>query len=92
VSIEYCACIYENHVHYWCLWRSEDGIGSSETGVGGGCKPPCGCWEPNPGPLQEQQVFLTADPQPLCLFKKDLLLKFVCLSVFLSVLSTVLLL
>ena len=27
-----------------------------------GCKPPCGCWELNSGPLEEQSVFLTAEP------------------------------
>lgn len=25
---------------------------------------PCGCWEPNPGPLQDQPVLLTAEPSP----------------------------
>jgi hypothetical protein len=27
-----------------------------------GCKPPCGCWELNSGPLEEQSVLLTAEP------------------------------
>lgn len=28
-----------------------------------GCEPPpYGCWEPNLGPLQEQQMLLTAEP------------------------------
>jgi hypothetical protein len=26
------------------------------------CKPPCGCWELNSGPLEEQLVLLTAEP------------------------------
>jgi hypothetical protein len=26
------------------------------------CEPPCGCWELNSGPLQEQPVFLTTEP------------------------------
>jgi len=26
------------------------------------CEPPCGCWELNPGPLEEQPVFLTTEP------------------------------
>jgi hypothetical protein len=32
-----------------------------------GCEPPCGSWELNSGPLEEQMVFLTAEPslQPL---------------------------
>jgi hypothetical protein len=33
-----------------------------QTGARDGCEPPCGCWEPNPGPLQEQQELLTAEP------------------------------
>ena len=33
-----------------------------------GCEPPCGCWELNLGPLEEQSVLLTAEPslQPPC--------------------------
>jgi hypothetical protein len=27
-----------------------------------GCEPPCGCWELNPGPLEEQPVLLTPEP------------------------------
>jgi hypothetical protein len=27
-----------------------------------GCEPPCGCWELNLGPLEEQLVLLTAEP------------------------------
>ena len=27
-----------------------------------GYEPPCGCWELNPGPLEEQPVLLTAEP------------------------------
>jgi hypothetical protein len=27
-----------------------------------GREPPCGCWELNSGPLEEQSVFLTAEP------------------------------
>jgi hypothetical protein len=32
-----------------------------------GCEPPCGCWELNSGPLEEQSVLLTTEPslQPL---------------------------
>ncbi|XP_041911063.1 cystatin-like 1 [Arvicola amphibius] len=39
-----------------CLQRPEEGIGSPETGVAGGCELPCGFWEPNFGRLQEQQL------------------------------------
>jgi len=27
-----------------------------------GCGPPCGCWELNSGPLEEQPVLLTTEP------------------------------
>ena len=27
-----------------------------------GCEPPCGCWELNSGPLEEQSVLLTTEP------------------------------
>jgi hypothetical protein len=27
-----------------------------------GYQPPCGCWELNSGPLEEQSVLLTAEP------------------------------
>ena len=28
----------------------------------GGCEPPCGCWDLNSGPLEEQLVLLNAEP------------------------------
>jgi hypothetical protein len=28
----------------------------------GGCEPPCGCWDLNSGPLEEQSVLLTTEP------------------------------
>jgi hypothetical protein len=36
-----------------------------------GCEPPCGCWDLNSGPLEEQSTLLTTEPahQPLmCIF------------------------
>jgi hypothetical protein len=27
-----------------------------------GCEPPCGCWDLNSGPLEEQSALLTAEP------------------------------
>jgi hypothetical protein len=40
-----------------------------------GWEPPCGCWELNAGPLEEQSVFLTIEPslQPQDFFKKEIL-------------------
>jgi hypothetical protein len=28
----------------------------------GGCEPPCGCWDLNSGPLEEQSVLLPTEP------------------------------
>jgi hypothetical protein len=39
-----------------------------ETGVADDYELPWRCWEPNPDPLQEQQVPLTAAPSPPALF------------------------
>ena len=37
-----------------------------------GCEPPCGCWELNSGPLEEQAMLLTSEPSlqpsPLLLY------------------------
>ena len=46
------------------------GIRSPGTGVTDSCELPYGCWELNPGPLEEQSVLLTAEPflQPQKIF------------------------
>lgn len=52
------------YVHQVCAWipqRSEKGIGSPKTEVEDGCESPCGGWELNPDPLQEQML-LTVEP------------------------------
>ena len=38
-----------------------------------GCELPCGCWELNSGPLEEQAILLTSEPslQPLFSFFRD---------------------
>lgn len=38
-----------NHVHAWCLWRSDKDIRSSATGITDSCESPCECWELKPG-------------------------------------------
>jgi hypothetical protein len=42
--------------------------------VTNGCEPPCGCWELNSGPLEEQAVLLTPEPslQPLKIVLKGI--------------------
>ena len=37
----------------WCLPRTEEEVRSPRTGVTDSCELPCGCWELNPGPLEE---------------------------------------
>lgn len=46
-----------------CAWRpqiAEVGAGSLGTGITGSCELPCVYWEPNLGPLEEQQMLLIA--------------------------------
>ena len=51
-----------------------------------GCEPPCGCWDLNSGPLEEQSVLLTPEPslQPVTSF---LYVSVFCLHACISVLS-----
>lgn len=44
----------------WYTQKREKGTGSPRTGAMDYCEPPCGCYDLNPGPLKEQQVFSTA--------------------------------
>lgn len=39
-----------------------EGVGSPETVNTDSCELPCGCWELNPGPLEEQPGLLRAEP------------------------------
>jgi hypothetical protein len=54
-------------VHHSCLQTHQKRASDPITD---GCEPPCGCWELNSGPLEEQSVLLTAEPslQPESLF------------------------
>ena len=44
------------------LLLSSDTPGKVSDPIRDGCEPPCGCWELNSGPLQEQSVLLTTEP------------------------------
>ena len=46
-----------------------EGVVAAGTGVTDNCKLPCGCWELNSGPLEEQPMLLTVESsfQPLAL-------------------------
>lgn len=49
------------HVHVWYQQRPEKGIGFPGTGITGNCELPCGCWESNWAPLEEQPVLLPTE-------------------------------
>jgi len=49
-------CIW---VHCRCLQTHQKKASDLITD---GCEPPCGCWELNSGPLEEQSVLLTTEP------------------------------
>lgn len=53
------AYMYVYHVFTWSQQRSEEGARSSGTVV---TEPPCRCWKPSPGPLQEQRLLLPDKP------------------------------
>jgi hypothetical protein len=55
-KIHFILCIW---VHYSCLQTHQKRASDSNTD---GCKPPCGCWDLNSGPPEEQSVLLTAEP------------------------------
>ena len=44
------------------ICTSEETIRSHGTTVIDSCEPPCGCWELNSWPLEEQPVLLTSEP------------------------------
>jgi hypothetical protein len=52
-------------VHSSCLQTHQKRASGPITD---GCEPPCGCWELNSGPLEEQPVLLTSEQclQPAC--------------------------
>lgn len=46
----------------WCSRRPEKSNGFLGTGAIDSCEPLSGCWESNPGPLQEQSVLTITEP------------------------------
>jgi hypothetical protein len=44
-----------------CSYFQTHQKGASDL-ITGGCEPPCGCWDLNLGPLEEQSVLLPAEP------------------------------
>jgi hypothetical protein len=75
---------------YLCIWvhcSCQTHQKRASDPITDGFEPPCGCWELNPGPLEEQSVLLAAESslqaQGYCLLKRfiDLLLACVCVCV-----------
>ena len=64
---------------YVCVRVSD----SPGTGVTDRCELSCGCWELNPGPLEEQSMLLTTEPslQPIYHYQADLPLSLVLIAV-----------
>jgi hypothetical protein len=66
-------------LHHVCAASMEarGGMGFPGTEVTDSCELPCGCWEMNLCPLEEQSVLATADQlylkQPVWLWEKSLL-------------------
>jgi hypothetical protein len=47
---------------HWCFSYICEGVRCPGTGVTDSCELPCGCWELNPGPLEDHLVLLVAKP------------------------------
>ena len=58
------------HICSWCPPRSEEVFIPPGTGVVHDCESLCGCWESNPGPLQEHVLTTEPSLQPLTFFKR----------------------
>jgi hypothetical protein len=50
-------CLYT--IHYSCLQTLQK---TASDFVTDGCEPPCGCWDLNSGPVEEQSALLNAEP------------------------------
>jgi hypothetical protein len=76
--------IFLKELFILCMWAHCLGLQTHQKRawdpIIDGCEPPCGCWELNSGPLEEQSVLLTTEPslQPCSSF-------FVCLFCFVFV-------
>ena len=65
--------LFEKIYFYVHLCLHEDAR-SPETWIRDSCELPCGCWEGNQGPLEEQPVLLTCEPflqPPRCCFNSS---------------------
>lgn len=66
----YYVCVLEKDSVRFCTpntcTRPEEGVRSPETGVTGGCEPPCRYWELNPPPVQPGLSTDASFLQPHC--------------------------
>lgn len=60
--------MYVHHLTDCSLEVGKEGVELPGAGVKDNCEPQCGFWEPNPGPIQKQQVFLTTEQSQLPAF------------------------
>ena len=60
-----CMCVMKHCMHHMYAVPPVASRGCQIPWIAtDGCKPPCGFWERNPGPLEEQLIFLSGDPPP----------------------------
>jgi len=65
VSVSYCFFFFKDLFIYY-IYKYTVAVQTHQKRasdlITDGCEPPCGCWELNSGPLEEQSVLLTAEP------------------------------
>jgi hypothetical protein len=61
VSLAICVFLFFKKEIYLFIMYTADQKRAPDLIIGG-CEPPCGCWELNSGPLEEQPVYLTSEP------------------------------
>ena len=55
--LQVCVCVHR--MHAWCPRKPEEDTIAPGTGAKDGYELPCGCWELNSGPLDEQTKSLS---------------------------------
>ena len=60
-SLQPCLLLFKKIFIYY-VYNIPEGQKRAPDLITDGCEPPCGCWELNSGPLEEQAMLLTAEP------------------------------
>ena len=60
----WATCTFLYCIHTWSPREPEEGVDPLEPGDTDGCELRGGCWESNPGPLEEQPVLWPAKQSP----------------------------